>query len=483
MGEKIKVKEILSWTKSKPVSGDIKNYLKSVSTDSRTIKKGDFFIPVLGQNYNGHDFIFDAVNKGACGFVYELRYLNHIKSKIRSYNERVLDNLIVFQSEDNIKFLGDIAYNYVRKFSPVVIGITGSAGKTITKDLLMGALGRDYNVKFTPKNFNTEIGVSKSILEIDKNTDFFIAELAMRGKGQIRLLADICNVDIAVITIIGPAHLEFFSNLSDIAKAKAEIAEKLCEKDGILFLNNDDEWSNYINKISDCRVIRFGRNKKADYNFIEKEADSFGRFSFDFFKQDKKIIEIKLNIPGYHNVYNACCAASICMHLGMEPSVIKEGIENAIVEENRMEVIKKKDKIIIKDCYNANPLSVKRAIDTLNLVALKNNCRSVAILGDMLELGRDSVNLHEEIGKYLKEKNIDVLIACGDFAEYLCRGYKKVGKKNEKTKALKKYSSLCFCFRHKNDLNEEIKTILKSKDLILIKGSRANKMENIISFI
>lgn len=476
MKEKIKVENIISWTNCNLISGNIKKYVCNISTDSRTIEKGDFFIPLVGENYDGHDFIGSALKKGADGFVFESGYkeeLNLWKNSLKTEN---FNNLIILQSDNNLTFLENIAYHYIRKFNPTVIGITGSVGKTTTKNFLVNILNKEYKVEFTPRNYNTEIGVSKSILEIDSQTDFFIAELGMRGKGQIEMLSRICNLDIGAIIAVGESHMAFFKDLREIAIAKAEIAEILYKNNGILFLNNDDRYTDLIEKKVNCRIIKFGRNNNIAFNFIEKNMDEMGRFTFNFYKGSKKIIDICLNIPGYHNIYNACCAAAICLYLNINKELVKAGIESAVIESSRMEIIRKKNKIIIDDCYNASPASVRNAIDTLVLISEKKNMRSVAILGDMLELGNDSFKFHREIGQYLSEKKVDVLITLGDLAENIFEGYRNTGNFN-------KNRDLCFYFKDKEKLGREINNLLKPKDLILVKGSRANKMEDIINLI
>jgi UDP-N-acetylmuramoyl-tripeptide--D-alanyl-D-alanine ligase len=476
MKERIKVEDIISWTNCNLVSGNIKKYISNISTDSRTIRKGDFFIPLAGENYNGHDFIESALKKDAGGFVLESGYAGKLKLWKKDVKTKNLKNLIILQSDNNLAFLKCIAYNYIRKFNPTIIGITGSLGKTTTKNFLVNILRKENRVVFTPKNYNTEIGISKSVLEIDGRTDFFVAELGMRGKGQIKMLSDVCNLNIGAITSVSRSHMAFFKDLREIAMAKAEIAEILYKNNGTLFLNNDDGYSNLIERKVNCRVIKFGRNNNVAFNFVEEDMDEMGRFTFNFFKNNKKITNISLNIPGYHNIYNACCAAAISLYLNIGSEVIKAGIEEAVIEGSRMEIIKKKDRIIIDDCYNASPLSVKTAIDTLISISEKKNMRSVAILGDMLELGNDSFELHQEIGRYLSKKKVDVLIAVGDLAEGIYEGYKGSGNFNEN-------KSLCFYFKNKEELSDEMSNLLKSKDLILIKGSRANKMEDIINLI
>ena len=476
MKEKIKVKDIISWTNCNLISGDIEKYISKISTDSRTIRKGDFFIPLTGENYNGHDFIESALNKDAGGFVFEARYTEKLKLRKKEIKHGDLNNLIILRSDNNLNFLKSIAYNYMRKFKPTVIGITGSVGKTTAKNFLVNILGKEHRVISTPRNYNTEIGVSKSVLEIDSRTDFFIAELGMRGKGQIKILSDICNLNIGAITAVGQSHMTFFKDLREIAMAKAEMAEILYRNNGILFLNNDDRYSNLIESKVNCRIEKFGRNSNISFNFIEEKMDEMGRFTFNLFKNDKKIINVILNIPGYHNIYNACCAAAISLYLNIKSQAIKEGIEGAVIEGSRMEIIEKKDRVIINDCYNANPLSVKGAIDTLVSISEKRNMRSVAVLGDMLELGSGSSRLHQEIGRYLSKKKVNVLIAVGSLARNIYEGYRNSSNFNEN-------KSLYFYFSSKEKLSSEIDNLLESKDLILIKGSRANKMEDIINLI
>jgi UDP-N-acetylmuramoyl-tripeptide--D-alanyl-D-alanine ligase len=473
LGSKITLKEILNWTNSTIYGQKDKKTMKnfnlfSISTDTRTIENGDFFIPVVGENYDGHDFIGDAINKGSIGFIFESRFDSRIDGWRDKAKPDIWDNMIILETENNLKFLLDISHHYIRKFNPIVIGITGSVGKTTTKDFIVSILSRFFYTKFTPKNFNTEIGISKSVLEIDKNTQFFIAELGMRAKGQIGKLAEVINLDVGAITAIGPSHLEFFKNTEEIALAKSEMTEFIEAKKGVLFLNNDDDWTGFVEKRTKCKILKFGYNNSLDFNFIEKDMDRYGKFSFGFYKNKKKLAEINLPVSGYHNLYNACCAAAICSFLKLEPGMIREGIESAVLENRRMEVAKKGDKVIINDCYNASPLSMKKAIDTLIMVASKNKGRSVAILADMLELGDESEQLHFEIGQYLKEKNIDMVIVVGNLSKKICSGF------------LPKKSNY---FDYKENLISKLHSLLKAGDVILIKGSRANRLETLLDFI
>lgn len=476
MKEKIKVENILSWTNCRLVSGDIKKSVGNISTDSRTIIKGDFFIPLKGENYDGSDFVAEALKKGAGGFVFESMHKGRLKLWKKVLGKDNFSNFIILQSDNNLTFLERIASGYIRKFNPIVIGITGSVGKTTTKNYLVNILSRKHRVGFTPANYNTEIGVSTSILEIDRKTEFFIAELGMRAKGQIGVLSEMCNLDIGAVTAVGKSHMAFFTNLKEIAAAKAEIAEILLRNNGVLFLNNDDKNIGFVESNVNCKVLKFGRNNKLAFNFIEKRMDKMSRFTFDFYKNGKKITDMALVIPGYHNIYNACCAAAISSYLNIGKDDIRKGIEETVAEGSRMKIVRKRDKIVIDDCYNASPISVREAINTLVLISEKNNMRSIAILGDMLELGDKSPAFHYEIGQYLSRKKVDALIALGDLAENIFEGFKN-GDNFDKNE------NLCFHFKDKEELGKEIGNLLKSKDLILIKGSRANKMEDIINLI
>jgi len=476
MKEKIKVETVLSWTNCGLVSGNKKKSIGCISTDSRTIKKGDFFIPLKGENYDGSDFIIEALKKGAAGFVFESGLKDRLKLWKEGSGARIFNDLLILQSDNNMTFFEKLASGYMGKFNPTVIGITGSVGKTTTKDFLTNILAKKRRVVFTPANYNTEIGVSKSILNIDRKTEFFIAELGMRAKGQIRVLSEMCDLNIGAITVVGESHLAFFKDLKEIAEAKAEMAEVLEKNNGVLFLNHNDKSSGLIEKLAGCRVIRFGRNNKLAFNFMERSMDIMGRFTFDFYQDDKRVTDIALSIPGYHNIYNACCAAAIGSYLNIGKDDIKKGIEQAAIAGSRMEIVRKKDKIIINDCYNASPISTREAVNTLALVSEKNNMRSIAILGDMLELGDDSPMLHYEIGRYLSKKKVDVLIAVGRLAENIYKGFQNGSNFDKKR-------NLCFYFKDKKELSRRIGDLLKSKDLILIKGSRANKMEDIINII
>jgi UDP-N-acetylmuramoyl-tripeptide--D-alanyl-D-alanine ligase len=473
--EKIKIDLIVSGAGTTIIRDDSGGFIESISTDTRTLSVGDFFIPVEGDNFDGHDFIEDAVKAGAGGFVYSRKQKGKILEILGKADNKKNFTGLVLEVENTLVFYQELARNSMLRFDPVVIGITGSVGKTTARDFIVSILSQDFNVVHTPKNHNTEIGVAAAMLNIGKNTDYFVVELGMRGKNQIGPLADICNVSIGAITAIGNAHLEFFADLEGIALAKAEIASIIYKNRGKLFLNADDSMTPYIKDNIRADIIEYGYNNGLYYNFIDADSDEWGRFSFDFFKNDHKKARIRLNLPGYHNIYNSCLAASICDYLGISPEKIKKGIESAVIEKYRMEIIDSGDSTLIIDCYNASPLSMRKAIDTLCLIGEKNKRRKVAILGDMLELGDRSRELHYEIGKYLIEKDIDVLIALGKLAKNIYKGFKDNRIDPDKMQ--------CYYFPEREGFRSILKNLVKPRDIVLIKGSRANKMEEIIPYI
>ncbi len=472
--EKIKFEKAARWTDSSIISGEPGAWIENISTDTRTIKAGDFFIPVKGENFDGHDFIEDAVRAGAGGFIYERAAKGKLDNIISSPGRAGAERFLILETEQSLDFLTRLAANYLMQFKAITIGITGSVGKTTTKNLIAGILSIKFNTVFTPGNFNTEIGVSKTIFNIGADTDYFIVELGMRGKNQIGPLAEISNVRIGAITLIGDSHMEFFKGPEDIAEAKAEIAGPVKKNGGKLFLNADDKMTAFIRDISGADIIEFGEGNGIDYNFVKTGTDKCGRSSFDLLKKDKMICAMKLGLPGRHNLYNGCLAAAVCHYLGADIAMIKQGIENAKMEGHRMELLECSGITILDDCYNASPLSVRCAIDTLSLMSEKSGRRMVAILGDMLELGSSARGLHYGIGNYCAKKDIDVLIASGKLAKNIYRGFKDEINKAE--------GRSCFHFNDKYELEKSLKDIIEPEDIVLIKGSRANKMEDIISY-
>jgi UDP-N-acetylmuramoyl-tripeptide--D-alanyl-D-alanine ligase len=471
--KKIRLDDTLIWTGARMFSGNRESWIDSISTDSRTLEKGDLFIPVAGENFDGHDFIDAAVRSGAGGLVYEKKKKAKVPMPPAYAGTGKTRDFMVLETDDSKDFLMKLARGYIRQFDVVTIGITGSLGKTTARSLVTSVLKRGFDVVQTPKNFNTEIGVSKTIFNIGSSTDFFVAELGMRGKGQIGPLADASNVKIGAITSISGSHMEFFDSIESLAAAKAEIAGPVRANRGQLFLNADDDMTPFIKGLAGADIIEFGSNSGRDYNFIEKDSDNLGRFSFDLYKKRERLAHIKCSHPGYHNMYNTCLAAAVCHLAGAGIDMIKKGLENSDMEAHRMKVLECGGLMVIDDCYNASPASVQGALDTLDLISKKRNGRTVAILGDMLELGDSAAELHSDVGKYASKKDIDVLVTSGKLAKNICRGFMENCRKSQK----------CMAYDDGEKLLKDLGNIIETGDIILVKGSRAAKMENIVQYL
>lgn len=470
MMENIDINDLLKWTGSQPVlkkEGEISAF----STDSRTVKKDDFFIPLKGGQFDGHEFIADAVNKKVSGFAFNKGYkkIDEIVYRIKKDNLQI--SALACKNTDD--FLLDAARGYRHRYSPVSIGITGSVGKTTTKNFLANITVKTAKTVFSKKSFNNEVGIPKTIFEIDKDTSYFIAEIGMRAEGQVRKLAAICDVRYGIITRIGPSHLEFFGSVQDIARSKAEISEIIESNNGLLFLNGNDEYFPELKKYAISETVICGNTTDYKYNFSNAAADKKACYEFDFNYFDKKIFRARLAIPGYHNIYNAMMAAALSNEIGIKPETIKNALQETQPDDLRMEICEINGKYIINDCYNANPVSLKSAIDTLKTIAETRNSRSVAILGDMLELGSKSDDYHEEIGRYLLEKGIDLLIVFGDKTKTTYQVFRDI----------KDSANESYYFKDRDSLASSVKNLLRTGDVILIKGSRSNRMEEIINFI
>lgn len=383
---------------------------KRISIDTRTISKGDLFIPIKGPNFDGRDFIPEAIKKGAS----------------------------VLDVKDGLKSLQAIAIEHRNKFNIPIVGVTGSVGKTTTKDMIASIIAQEKKVLKNEENFNNEIGVPLTLLKLSKRHKAAVIEMAMQGLGEIEQLAKIVRPKIAVVTNIGEAHLEFLKSKKNVARAKAEIF-KYQTKDDFAVINADDEYFEHLAKNIKCKksnIITFGIIEKADVT-------------------PKDLKGIKLPLPGEHIIYNALAAIAAAKIMKLKRSSIKKGLENVILSSKRMEIINREDGVkIINDTYNANPQSMAAALKVLACLS----GRKIAVLGDMFELGKRAKPAHKRIGKLTKELGIDIVVS--------------VGKLSKEMKAN-------FHFLNNKLTVKKLKKIIRSGDRVLVKGSRGMKMEEI----
>ncbi len=435
--EKILLKEIKQVLDIKTnISNDL--IIEEISTDSRKKMNNALFIPIKGEKFDGHDFIKQAFDNGAILTLSEkpLKFDNYIKVK---------NTLNAFHS---------IAKYYIDKFNPYRIVITGSTGKTSTKEMLFSCFENKEYVKKTYGNMNNLIGVPLNIFNIDNSTKHIVFEAGMNMKGELERLSYILNPDIVIITSINNSHIGNFPSFNDLILAKMEIL-KYMNNSGLLIINGDNK--DILEKTpSNIKYVTFGLNQNNKYypsNFILNERYSQLTINNKTYK---------INIPGIGGIYSFLSMYALYKERPDLP-INPENVLSFSPPSQRMNIINTNNITIIDDTYNASPISMKNAIDVLS----KFSSRKIAVLSDMLELGKDSDKLHSEIGNYLNEKNIDILISIGNYSKNYYNKFQ-----NEK-----------YHFNTLNEAKGKILSILNKNDIVLVKGSRAMNMEKITDFI
>jgi len=433
--------------------------IKGISIDSRKIEYQNLFIAIKGEMFDGHDFIKEALDKGAFCVILDI---NKFSEKEKFFFSSAKGKRAVLV-EDTRTALQKIAKWHRDKFKLKVVGVTGTNGKTTTKEMIAEVLSKKYRVLRSEKSFNNQIGVPLTLLKLTSETQVLVLELGMSQPGEIGILTNMVQPDFGLITNIGPAHLEFMGSLEKIAEAKFELLKNMKEK-GAIILNADDPWL-FDKALKEKReVYTFGLEKKADFIADKISQNRNGFFSFLV----NRSFPINLKLLGKHNVYNALAAFSVGSILGVEKKEIKEALENYSPFELRMELSKINGIKILNDSYNANPSSMERALETLK--GMKTDGRKIAVLGDMLELGEKSFEFHKKVGEKVKEYGLDYLFTFGDLSLGYAEGATWKGFKRENI----------FSFQDKKALLENILKFLRTGDLILFKGSRKMRLEEIV---
>ena len=407
---KITVKKIIELCNGKLILGVYDSLIEKYSIDTRYIKSGDMYIGIKGENLDGNDFIEEALEKGAIGCITDSKYYNLDLKKWH--------NKIIIEVDNSVKALQDIA-SYVRmQYAIPVIGITGSVGKTSTKDLIASVVGRKYKVLKTEGNLNNHIGLPLTLLNLD-NQEAVVVEMGMSHLGEISILSKIARPTISVITNVGTSHLGNLGSRENILKAKLEILDGM-NKDGILLINNDNDllhnW--YINN-SFKNTYTYGIDNASTYTAKDIVVDTY---SSSFKINNKKIF---VNIPGKHFVYNALSAFAIGKLLNIDEDEIINGISEFTLTSKRMEIRNiSNNSILIEDYYNASFESISMALDVLSKL---KNAKKIAVLGDVLELGDFSDEVHKKIGKEVYKIHPDVLITVGNAAKNIANQAKMLG--------------------------------------------------------
>ncbi len=446
-----KLSEIIPVIDGQLINGDSELIVTGISTDSRKINRGDLFLALKGERFDGHRFLNEAVTAGAAALL--------VMEEIDSMRDTP-----VIRTDDTLKAFGAIARFHRERFKVPVIAITGSNGKTTTKDLVAAVLSQKYNVVKTEANFNNEIGLPLTLLEMDQNTEAVVVEMGMRGLGQIRNLAAIAKPEIGIVTNIGQAHLELLGSEANIAKAKAELIEAL-PPNGTAVLNGDDPWIRQMSIPKSFRPVWFGlEDSKLDFRAVVLENTSQGTL-FQVTGDGIKI-DILLPLPGRHNVYNALAAIVTGRILGLSTTAIREGLSAPAMTGRRLKVLNRNQLRIIDDTYNASPASVKAALEVL--CQSSGPGKKIAVLADMLELGEASISSHIEVGEYAAKLGVNHLLAYGNLARKYVDGFTSITPKRAEY------------FSNKPDLIRILKQVARPGDSILVKGSRGMKMEEVV---
>lgn len=453
--KKIIVEDLIRITGGKLICGKTDVECENYSKDTRTIKKGDVYIGIKGENFDGNSFFKEAVKKGA-----KVCILDNIEEKkIKCY-----EDIAIISVEDSVEALQKIAAYKRSLYDIPVVAITGSVGKTSTKDIIAKVLSEKFDVLKTEGNLNNQIGLPLTVLNLREHNAMVI-EMGMNQKGEIERLSKIAKPTVAVITNIGTAHIGNLGSKENILKAKLEILEGMTDN-GILVINNDDEllnkWKCEVCK--DNNIITYGIKQKSDFNADKIELNEF--------ESDFYIDKTKIHVPygGLHFIYNALCAFSIGSLFKIDEKKISESIANFELSKSRMDIKKTQEgATIIDDCYNASYDSMKAAIKYLGNIKSK---KRIAVLGDMLELGEFSADLHSKIGEDIYKSNIECLITIGKLSKYI---FNKVDELNKNEKRVELFE----CETNIEAYNL-IKKIMKKGDVLLFKASNGMNFKEII---
>ncbi|MHB0977041.1 MAG: UDP-N-acetylmuramoyl-tripeptide--D-alanyl-D-alanine ligase [Candidatus Aquicultorales bacterium] len=453
--------QLASWTKGKLVGGFLTSKAGGVSIDSRLVAQGDIFVPLKGER-DGHAYILDAVERGAAGFMTE-----HMTADAGAALSK---GAFALQVEDALIALQRMAAAYVKTLDCRVIGITGSTGKTTTRALIDAVLRTKLSVVSSVKNFNNEIGVPLTLLSAGLGTEACVVEMAMRGPGQIEELASIASPTVGVVTGIGQTHLELLGSVEAIAQAKAELIQGL-PAEGVAVLNADDPWTETLKEMTPARVLSFGL-KAGEVRAESVELDENGNASFSIVGEDLVRTPVSLSVPGRHNVYNALAAASVGLTCGLTVEQIAAGLSEVVMPGMRLEVTKTIGGVtVVNDAYNANPDSMKAGLGVLK--DMRARARRIAVLGDMLELGKAAEEAHRELGRFVAGGNTDLLVTVGELGALIAEGALTEGFDPG---SVRSFASL-------EDAGEFLRGVTAIDDIVLVKASRGLQLERIIEYI
>ena len=446
--------------------------VSSVTIDSRKVQKGSLFIAIKGARVDGHDLIPQTVEAGALCALSE-----------KNLGETAFPYIRVDSCRQALK---DLAEHYRRSLDVKVVGISGSVGKTSTKEMIASVLSQKYCVLKTEGNFNNEVGLPLTVFNLREEHQVAVLEMGISDFGEMTRLARIARPDLCVITNIGCAHLEQLKNRDGILKAKTEMLAFMNPKGHIVFNGDDDKLSTFLPE-NGLRPVYFGLGEHCSFRAEHVEDQGLRGTDAEFVTPDSRFTA-HISIPGSHMVHNAMAGTAVGRLLGLTDAEIRAGIEALVPLAGRNHLIETERFTIIDDCYNANPASMKASLDVL----AKADTRTAAILGDMGELGENWKALHQEVGRYAAELGIHVLVCIGEMAEEIAEGARKVCKAQvsagrdfglESAAASDTESTAVYHYQTKADFLADAGALLKTGDSILVKASHMMEFPEIVEFL
>ncbi|PEY33612.1 UDP-N-acetylmuramoyl-tripeptide--D-alanyl-D-alanine ligase [Bacillus cereus] len=431
--------------------------VQGVSIDTRKIEKGNLYVPIQGDRFDGHSFVEKAIENGAVATLWKKDVQNPPT------------NIPVIFVEDTLKALQTLAKSYRDQLDVKVIGVTGSNGKTSTKDIVTSLLATKFKVQKTEGNFNNHIGLPLTILSLEENTEMAVLEMGMSSLGEIEFLSKLARPNAAIITNIGEAHLMDLGSRDAIAEAKLEIVSGL--QDGGVFVYNGDEplLTNRVPNMNlAAETVTFGDARANDYYPTSVTLQATGTH---FKMNQAELVTFSLPVLGKHNVYNTLASMAIAKYFGVTWEEMKQGLLTLKMTGMRMEIVKTDSGLtIINDAYNASPTAMEAAFHLMN--GLDGFSKKIVVLGDMLELGDQEVQFHYEVGKLIDPARISYVFTYGKLGAQIAEGA-KINFSNERVKV----------YDNKEELVKELQSVIDVKDVVLVKASRGMRLEEVITML
>jgi UDP-N-acetylmuramoyl-tripeptide--D-alanyl-D-alanine ligase len=427
--------------------------ISGVSINSREDLTGRLFIPVKGERFNGHEFVNEAFQKGAIASLWQKNEPNRPTG---------VPLLLV---DDTLAALQDLAHSYRNELRLKVVGVTGSNGKTSTKDMVYSVLSTVYKVQKTEGNYNNHFGLPLSILKTDEDTEVLVLEMGMSSRGEIELLSKLAEPDAAIITNIGESHLQDLGSREEIAEAKLEITEGLKENGALIYFGDELLLEERVLRYNQIKLIPFGQRHTNEYYpvFIKQEPGGTA------FTSNKLSRPFFIPVLGRHNVYNALAAIAVGQVFNVPWEDIIRGLSQLKITQMRSEIVSGKNgSTVINDAYNASPTSMKAAIGLLQ--DLEGYNRKYLVLGDMLELGDREEEFHQETGRTIDPTKIDAVYTYGERGKWIAQGAKTQILEEDRVSS----------FTNKEELIEKLNQVIEEKDVILVKASRGMRLEEVV---